>query len=118
VKLAADAGPAVRDAVTWPFLPELKVPVALTGPETVVLFFGRSHPCLIVLQQDSTARPGGIDLISAVIWRGIVYGAADGLLLSAFPILVVFAIFEGTKARQRLTGKLAIGWRRSPPRWP
>jgi hypothetical protein len=29
----------VGDAVTWPFLPELNVPVAMTGPATVVLFW-------------------------------------------------------------------------------
>jgi hypothetical protein len=64
---------------------------------------------LIVLQEPSTARPGGLELFGALLWRGVVYGAADGLLLSAFPILAVFAIFEGTRARQRLTGKIAIG---------
>lgn len=64
---------------------------------------------LIVLGKDSTTRPEGIHLIGALVWRGVVYGAADGLLLSAFPILAIFAIFEGTKARQRLAGKIAIG---------
>ena len=54
---------------------------------------------LIVLQtEDATARPGGLELIGAVMWRGVVYGLADGLLLSAFPILAVFAMFAGTKA--------------------
>lgn len=61
-----------------------------------------------VLRADATARPGGLDLAAAVFWRGVVYGATDGLLLSAFPILVVFAIFAGTKARERLSGKIAI----------
>ncbi|MGH8515389.1 MAG: hypothetical protein ACREV8_15900 [Gammaproteobacteria bacterium] len=28
----------MSEAVTWPFLPELKSPSALTGPLTVVLF--------------------------------------------------------------------------------
>lgn len=65
---------------------------------------------LVVLgTQEATARPEGLELIGAVIWRGIVYGAADGLLLSAFPILAVFAMFAGTRARQRLGGKIAIG---------
>ena len=54
---------------------------------------------LIVLRtEDATARPGGLELIGAVMWRGVVYGLADGLLLSAFPILAVFAMFAGTKA--------------------
>jgi hypothetical protein len=34
----------VRDAVTSPVLPELKVPDALTGPTTVVLFWALSPP--------------------------------------------------------------------------
>ena len=43
------------------------------------------------------------------MWRGILYGLADGLLLSAFPILAVFAMFAGTKARERILGTIAIG---------
>jgi len=64
----------------------------------------------IVLGKDATSRPDGIALVAAVLWRGIVYGAVDGLLLSAFPILAVFAMFAGTKTRRRLTGKIAIGF--------
>ena len=65
---------------------------------------------LIVLRtEDATARPGGLELIGAVMWRGVVYGLADGLLLSAFPILAVFAMFAGTKARGRILGTVAIG---------
>jgi hypothetical protein len=43
------------------------------------------------------------------MWRGVAYGLADGLLLSAFPILAVFAMFAGTKARGRILGTVAIG---------
>jgi hypothetical protein len=65
---------------------------------------------LIVLgTEDTTARPGGLELIGAVMWRGVAYGLADGLLLSAFPILAVFAMFAGTKARGRILGTVAIG---------
>ena len=47
---------------------------------------------LMVLQtEDATARPDGAELVGAVLWRGVVYGIADGLLLSVFPILAVFA---------------------------
>jgi len=59
--------------------------------------------------EDATARPDGIELVAAVLWRGVVYGLTDGLLLSAFPILVVFAAFAGTKLRERWAGKIAIG---------
>ena len=37
-EMSLGGGLTVSDAVTCPFLPELNVPLALTGPETVVLF--------------------------------------------------------------------------------
>jgi hypothetical protein len=65
---------------------------------------------LVVLRtEDATARPEGLELIGAVVWRGILYGLADGLLLSAFPILAVFAVFAGTGLRRRVMGTIAIG---------
>jgi hypothetical protein len=64
---------------------------------------------MVVRTEDATARPDGIDLVGAVAWRGIVYGVTDGLLLSVFPILVVFAAFAGSRLDQRLRGKLVIG---------
>ena len=39
VKPPGPGGMRVSDAVTCPFLPELNVPLALTGPATVVLFW-------------------------------------------------------------------------------
>ncbi len=65
---------------------------------------------LVVLRtEDATARPHGLDLVAAVAWRGIVYGVTDGLLLSAFPILVVFAALAGTRLRHGITGTVAAG---------
>ena len=65
---------------------------------------------LVVLRtEDATDRPAGLELIAAVFWRGIVYGATDGVLLSVFPILAVFAAFAGTALRRRFAGKVAIG---------
>lgn len=72
-----------------------------------VLFAGVMS--FLVLQQAATARPGGLTLGAAVVWRGLVYGAADGLLLSSFPILAVFAAFAGSPMRSRLSGNLRIG---------
>lgn len=63
----------------------------------------------VVLGKDATPRADGLALLGAVLWRGIAYGLADGLLLSAFPILAVFAIFEGTRMRQRMIGTIAVG---------
>jgi hypothetical protein len=45
----------------------------------------------------------------ALLWRGVAYGAADGLLLSAFPILAVFAAAEDTPIRRRRSGTALIG---------
>lgn len=81
----------------WPWA------VALGGVAAAAL-------ALMVLRtEDATARPDGVELVAAVLWRGVVYGATDGLLLSAFPILVVFAAFAGTRLDGRVRGKLAIG---------
>ena len=63
----------------------------------------------IVLRQDATSRPSGLTLAAALMWRGVVYGAADGLLLSSFPILAVFAAFAGSPLRSSASGKLRIG---------
>jgi hypothetical protein len=63
----------------------------------------------VVRTDDATARPDGAELVGAVLWRGIVYGIADGLLLSVFPILVVFAACAGSRLDRRLTGRIAIG---------
>lgn len=63
----------------------------------------------IVLKADATARPGGAGLVGAVLWRGLFYGAIDGLLLSSFPILAVFGAFADTHLAQRRRGKAVIG---------
>ena len=39
----------------------------------------------------------------------MVYGAADGLLLSPFPILRVFAALRDTRLRRRTGGVVAVG---------
>jgi hypothetical protein len=59
--------------------------------------------------EDGSAHPDGTEFIAALVWRGIVYGAADGLLLSAFPILLVFAALRGSRFRQRAGGLVAVG---------
>ena len=70
--------------------------------------------CAVVLAfvvfrtEGTTPRPGGLALMGALVWRGVIYGAADGLMLSAFPILAVFAAAAGTRLRSRRTGKVAL----------
>jgi hypothetical protein len=67
--------------------------------------------------EDGTSHPGGIEFIAALGWRGVVYGAADGLLLSAFPILLVFAALRDTRLRRQLAGSSPWAPRRWPRRW-
>jgi hypothetical protein len=64
---------------------------------------------MVVRTDPATARPAGAALAAALMWRGVVYGAADGLLLSAFPILIVFAALTGSRVDRGRRGKVAIG---------
>jgi len=59
--------------------------------------------------EDGSGHPDGIEFVAALCWRGIVYGAADGLLLSAFPILLVFAALKNSRLRERAGGLIAVG---------
>ncbi len=56
---------------------------------------------LTVMRESATPRPGGWTLAGALVWRGVVYGAADGVLLSVFPILSVFGLFASKPLRER-----------------
>jgi hypothetical protein len=61
-----------------------------------------------VLREPSTAHPHGLTFVGAILWRGVVYGAADGLLLSVFPILAVFGLFASKPLRAR-SRKAVVG---------
>jgi len=63
---------------------------------------------LVLRTEDATSHPGGLAFVGAIVWRGLVYGAADGLLLTAFPILVVLTAFSGSRLRRRRRGRAAI----------
>ena len=58
--------------------------------------------------EDGAPHPGGLEFVAALGWRGSVYGAADGLLLSAFPILIVFAALGESRLRRRRGGLAAM----------
>jgi hypothetical protein len=60
-----------------------------------------------VLSRPETARFSGTFLAWAVFWRGIVYGAVDGLLLFAFPWLVAWRALGGEG--RPMAGKVAAG---------
>ena len=69
-----------------------------------VLFAGAMSA--IAFTEKATSHPHGLDFAAAIVWRGVVYGAADGVLLSVFPILAVFAAFSSRALRER--GKRAV----------
>jgi hypothetical protein len=73
------------------------------------LLAGGVLAAMVLRTEDASGRPDGLELVLAVLWRGVVYGATDGILLSVFPILAVFAAFAGTRLRRRLPGTLAVG---------
>ena len=73
------------------------------------LVVAAAGPFIALRSETSDPRPDTLELGAAILWRGIFYGAVDGLLLSAFPILVVFAAFAGTRLRTKLSGNVAIG---------
>jgi hypothetical protein len=64
---------------------------------------------MVVRTETATRHPHGLELAAALVWRGLLYGATDGVLLSAFPILAVFCAFKGRPLLRRLRGKLAVG---------
>jgi hypothetical protein len=55
-----------------------------------------------VFGEDATPRPDGAYFVFELIWRGGLYGAADALLLTVLPCLVVY---------RSLGGRL-VSWRR------
>lgn len=64
---------------------------------------------VVFRNEDATARPDGLEFVGAVLWRGVFYGAVDGLLLSVFPILAVFAAFRGSRLRRSAGGTVVVG---------
>ena len=58
-----------------------------------------------VLAEDATPRPDGVYFVFELIWRGGMYGAADALLLTVLPCLVVLRALDGTLGtwRRRVT---------------
>jgi hypothetical protein len=73
------------------------------------LVFAAIGALIAVGAEGGSSHPGGLRFAGALLWRGVVYGAADGLLLSAFPILLVFAALDDTRLRRRVGGVIAVG---------
>jgi hypothetical protein len=66
-----------------------------------------------VIGRPETERFSGGMLAWAIFWRGLVYGAVDGLLLFAFPWIVAWRAFESessTAGRRLLTRVAAFAF--------
>ena len=96
---ARDTGQSLRGMVTRRWRLAVGLGVAFAGISAVIA----------IGAEERSGHPDGIEFISALLWRGIVYGAADGLLLSAFPILLVFAALKNSRLRSRVGGLIAVG---------
>jgi hypothetical protein len=62
-----------------------------------------------VLSQPTSAAPAGLDLVVALLWLGLVYGALDALLLSVLPVFATWRAFAGTGWSEGWPGRLAVG---------
>jgi len=60
-----------------------------------------------VLSQPASPRPSGVSLVWALLWNGGVYGIIDALLLSVFPVLLVYG---GRPADQLRNPAARWGW--------
>lgn len=78
---------------------------------TVVLAISAAAVLTLVVVATEPPSTGSDGLILAwdVVWRGVIYGAVDGLLLSSFPILAVFAAARGSRLRSRRGGTIVVG---------
>jgi len=99
VAWARDTDQPLREmfARRWPLALGLGIAVALVSA------------FIAVRAEEGSGHPGGLEFIAAIGWRGVVYGAADGLLISGFPILVVFAAGRETRLWGAVRGRAALG---------
>jgi hypothetical protein len=64
---------------------------------------------MVFKTEDASGHPHGLRFVGTLVWRGVAYGFVDGLLLSTFPVLAVFAAFSGSARMRRVRGKVAVG---------
>lgn len=74
---------------------------ALVAGPLIILMVSRGARRSKSVTLESTPRPVGPRLVGALLWEGVVYGAAEALLLSVLPALMAW---------QALT---ALGWTQS-----
>lgn len=55
------------------------------------------------------ARPGGGSLVGALLWEGVVYGIAEGILLATLPVLAVWQATEALGWTGSTSGEIGSG---------
>jgi hypothetical protein len=70
----------------------------LVGGVVLGLLLARS-----VLAQPGSERPRGLELVLALGWYGVVYGAVDALLLNILPVLEVYRTRPAEELRDRVS---------------
>ncbi len=76
----------------------------LLGAAAVAVFASRT-----VLEQPGSARSAGLDLVRDLLWPGLTYGAADGLLLSVFPVVCAWQAARSLGWTDRWPGRIGAG---------
>ena len=61
-----------------------------------------------VVSRPSTEKFSGAFLLWAIVWRGLFYGAIDGLLLTVFPWIVTWRAFKAND--KPLFAKIGVGF--------
>jgi hypothetical protein len=61
-----------------------------------------------VASENGTRHPSGIYFAFELLWRGGLYGAADAILLTAFPCAVVYSAMGGELAGRRRRSGFAV----------
>jgi hypothetical protein len=63
----------------------------------------------IVLKGGGSSHPHGVTFAAEILWRGVVYGTADGILLGSFPVLAVFTAIPFIRGSDHWRRTLATG---------
>jgi amino acid transporter len=50
-----------------------------------------------IMSLTATPHPGGAFFVFEFVWRGLVYGAVDALVLAVFPAVVAYAVLRGNR---------------------
>lgn len=81
--------------------------VAIAGPLLIMLLAqGRRAQSQILAP---APRPQGLRLVGVLLWEGVVYGTAEGLLLSVLPVLVTWQMLSALGWTQTWIGVVFTG---------